>query len=139
MSYSIEQLYGMWLKGYSLRRLAAISNKPHGSIHNQFRKLYGRNACNLRAKSLVRSVLEDYEGNDKVATWAMQHISDESTSYHKSNHSLQQLSNYQTLHEEYILDQVEASEDDYDSSTWGFLRLPFYMVTLAAIAKALTK
>lgn len=133
MSYSVEELYKMWLKGRSLRSLGMLVGKPHGSIHTMFRKHYGESACNLKAKSLVRSLVEDYEDKPEVITWALSLVNDESEQYFKSNHSLSQLTAYQTLRETYILDTVEAPEVDDDASVWGFVRLPFYLEIIDSI------
>ena len=135
----VKAAYQDWLKGSSLRAIGNRIGIPHGSLHSLFRKTYGSNACNLKAKSLVRSLVSDYENNSAVVAWALTQHMEVDQCYHKSKHSLQQISNFQTLREEYLLDTVEAAVyvDPLEQSL-DFLRLPLYVVVNDAIMAVLT-
>lgn len=138
MSINYTELYKEWLRGSSLRAIAQRVGMHHGSLHGKFRKMYGMGACSLRAKSLIRSVIEDYEGDEDIITWALSIAEDSSKDYFKSNHSLQQLSNYQTLREEYIIDTVESTYmDGEDVAYWEFLRLPLYLLVMTSTSHCL--
>ena len=129
MLFEVKAAYTEWLKGSSLRAIGAKYGIPHGSIHSTFRKTYGVNACSLRAKSLVRSVIEDYEKDEQVIDWAVKQHMNTDENYYKSQHSLQQLSSFQTLREPYLLETVEAEPwVDPEDTTLTFLRLPLYML-----------
>ena len=131
MLFEVKAAYKEWLKGSSLRAIGAKYGIPHGSIHSIFRKTYGVNACSLKAKSLVRSVIEDYEKDEQVIEWAVKQHMNTDENYYKSNHSLQQLSSFQTLREPYLLETVEALPwVDPDDTTLDFLRLPLYLLNL---------
>lgn len=134
---NIKELYKDWLKGSSLRAIGQRVGIPHGTIHSAFRKEYGENACSLKAKSLVRSVIEDYEDNNEVIQWALTLCDDDSQDYFKSNHSLHELSKYQTLRESYILGTIEAPEVDENPDVWQFLRMPFYVMIMDVTVDAL--
>ncbi len=121
---NVEQVYHEWLKGSSLRKLAREVGVTHSKLHGIFRKEYGEKACNVKAKSLVRSVIADYEGNAKVVAWAVSLKADETT-LHRSRHSLNQLTSYQTLRQDWIAESVANPEQDPDN--FGFLRLPLYV------------
>ena len=88
---NVESAYKEWLKGSSLRAIGNRLGIPHGSLHSLFRKTYGKTACSLKAKSLVRSLVSDYEGNNIIVAWALTHHMEVDECYHKSKHSLQQL------------------------------------------------
>ena len=134
----ITEAYQDWLKGSSLRAIGNRLGVPHGSLHSLFRKTYGINACSLKAKSLVRSLVSDYENNSNVVAWALTQHMEVDECYHKSRHSLQQLSNFQTLREAYLLETVEAEPYvNPDEVSLEFLRLPLYLVTLDAIMDTL--
>ncbi len=134
---TIKEMYQNWLKGSSLRQLSATYGLPHSRIHMLFKRHYGENACNLQAKSLVRSLVSDYETNEDVIRWALSQYEANETQYFKSKHSIQQLSNYQTLREEYLLYTVADTEDDLDQPVWSFLRLgmmiPYYDALVTAL------
>ncbi len=138
---TIKEMYQTWLKGSSLRQLSKMYGVPHGSIHTLFKRHYGENACNLQAKSLVRSLVSDYETNEDVIRWALSQYEANETQYFKSKHSIQQLSNYQTLREEYLLYAVADTEDELEQPVWSFLRLPlvvsFYTSLKDSIGEAL--
>ena len=137
---NVESAYKEWLKGSSLRAIGNRLGIPHGSLHSLFRKTYGKTACSLKAKSLVRSLVSDYEGNNIIVAWALTHHMEVDECYHKSKHSLQQLSNFQTLREEYLLDTVEAAPWlDPDDVSLDFLRLPLYLTVNDAIMNVLAK
>lgn len=135
MSLSIEEAYKLWLKGSSLRKIAREIGISHGRLHCQFIKAYGDLACNVTARSLVRSVISDYEGNDQVATWATS-LKDNETVLHRSKHSLNQLTSYQTLRQDWIAEQVANPEQDQDSL--GFLKLPLYLLVSETILDTLS-
>ncbi len=134
---TIKEMYQNWLKGSSLRQLSATYGLPHSRIHMLFKRHYGENACNLQAKSLVRSLVSDYETNEDVIRWALSQYEANETQYFKSKHSIQQLSNYQTLREEYLLYAVADTEDELDQPVWSFLRLPLLMPFYSALTQQL--
>ncbi len=134
---TVKEMYQTWLKGSSLRQLSKMYGVPHGSIHTLFKRHYGENACNLQAKSLVRSLVSDYETNEDVIRWALSQYEANETQYFKSKHSIQQLSNYQTLREEYLLYAVADTEDELEQPVWSFLRLPLLMPFYSALTKQL--
>ncbi len=134
---TVNEMYQTWLRGSSLRQISKIYGIPHGSVHTLFKRQYGANACNLQAKSLVRSVVSDYETNEDVIRWALSQHEANETQYFKSKHSIQQLSNYQTLREEYLLYTVADTEDELDQPVWSFLRMDMYLMILDAIVAAI--
>ena len=134
----LQALYLRWLKGESLRAIARSIGVRHSTLDVWFDKTFGKKATDPVANSLVRSMLEDYPTEPVVrlwaAGWAMR--GELEKIQHRSNHSIKQLTNYQCLHEDNLMDVI-ASYEDAVVDPWSatergldFLRLPlFLMVT----------
>jgi len=58
----IELWYKHWLKGKSLRAVARGTGMTHNMVQKAFQEKYGAKATDPVANSLLRSLLEDYEG-----------------------------------------------------------------------------
>ena len=124
----LKVYYTMWLRGYSLRRLAKLMGVRHGTVHSRFRKVFGKDATNLKAMSLVRSLLEDYPDDEKLMQWSIQRIvkGELETVQHRSKHSMSMLSQYQTLNESELMDTIAVYEEP-ETEAWDFLRLPLFV------------
>lgn len=124
----LRQMYTQWLKGESLRQIARKHGVMHGTVHQWFRKEFGDKACNLVATSLVRSLLEDYEDSQDVLSWALQLVDSQviETTQHRSKHSINMLTNYQTLDETELWDTIAVYEKT--ESALDFLRLPLFLL-----------
>lgn len=58
--YSIDDLYLLWLKNHSLREIEFMTGVPHSTIHQKLRRKYGKDCCNLKKASLLRSLITEY-------------------------------------------------------------------------------
>lgn len=132
----VESLYLEWLQGSSLRELARKVGKSYTTIQTWFRLKYGKNATNLQASSLARTLIADY-GASALET-AKTLIGTTETTKHRSVHSLQQLSNYQTLHDADFLDHQIAiavgSDGQVDPES---LSLPLFMLLVESVCLVL--
>jgi hypothetical protein len=126
-SIDVESLYLEWLQGSSLRELARKVGKSYTTIQTWFRQRYGKDATNLQATSLARTLIADY-GAGAMET-AQKLIGTSETTKHRSVHSLQQLSNYQCLHDADFLDHqiAIAVGSDLDPVPEA-LRLPMFLL-----------
>lgn len=141
----LQALYLRWLKGESLRAIARSIGVRHSTLDVWFDKTFGKQATDPIANSLVRSMLEDYPNEPVVrlwaAGWAMR--GELEKIQHRSNHSIKQLTNYQCLHEDNLMDIIASSEDaviDPWSATergLDFLRLPLFLTVTQETFRAL--
>ena len=60
LTLSVEQMYQQWLGGLSLRKIGHINGLGRMTVLAAFRKVYGKDACNLRKQSLARIVFQEY-------------------------------------------------------------------------------
>lgn len=134
----LSELYIAWLKGKSLRAIAANTTYGHSTIHAYFKKEFGTKACNRDAQSLVRSLIEDYPDQPDILEWGLKAATGGlvETQQHRSNHSMNMLSQYQTLDDDELLDTI-AFTHDAEEETLDFLRLPLYKMILRVIAQQL--
>lgn len=136
----LQDIYKQWLQGESLRTVAGKSGVTHSTIHTHLKKAFGERATNRKAASLYRSLLEDYPDSPEVLEWVMKLVTDgvlvEEGTFHRSNHSLDVHSQYQTLQDDQLMYTIAASEDT-EESTLDFLRLPLYLLVSDSIYTAL--
>ena len=125
-----------WLKGKSLRKLGAEIGVSRTTLQTWFRKQYGDGATNRKYTSMARTILEDYAKVDGIETVAINALKVEGNYY--SEHSLNMLSEYQCLHDPRLMDIIASEENiEVSKDTWGFLRLPFFMVLTDTLARTL--
>lgn len=135
-SVDIESLYLEWLQGSSLRELARKVGKSYTTIQTWFRQKYGRDATDLQATSLARSLMADYGAS--AMEIAQKLIGTSETTKHRSVHSLQQLSNYQCLHDADFLDhQIVITAGGDNEPDPESLSLPLFMLLVDSVAAVL--
>lgn len=124
---ALSVLYVQWLQGRSLRAIAAETNLGHSTLHAWFKKEFGVRACNRNAQSLVRSVVEDYPDQENVLEWALKASTGGlvEQQQHRSNHSMNMLSQFQTLDDDALWDTIAVADPESEEGL-EFLRLPLY-------------
>lgn len=112
----LQALYLRWLKGESLRQIARSIGIRHSTLDVWFDQTFGKRATDPVANSLVRSMLEDYPNEPVVQLWAAGFAlrGEYEVVQHRSNHSIRQLTNYQCLHEDGLMDIIATSEAELD-------------------------
>lgn len=141
----LQALYLRWLKGESLRQIARSIGVRHGTVDVWFDTTFGKQATDPTANSLVRSLLEDYPNDPVVLLWAAgwSKKGQLETLQHRSRHSIGQLTKFQCLHDDGLMDVLATSEDieadpwDTTKDSLDFLRLPLYHMVLEQTATAL--
>lgn len=126
LDIDLTETYIDWIKGKSLRYLAAKLQKEHGvkvthtSLFGWLNDQFGEGATNRTAMSLQRSLLSDYIGTphgDTVEAWIRQNLHLRSEVQHRSKHSIRQLTVNQTCRDDEILEYMTPQEDaDF---VWG--------------------
>lgn len=108
----LQALYLRWLRGESLRQIARSIGIRHSTLDVWFDQTFGKKATDPVANSLVRSMLEDYPNEPVVQLWAAGFAlrGEYETVQHRSNHSIKQLTNYQCLHEDGLMDIIATSD-----------------------------
>lgn len=125
----VEKLYLRWLKGEPLRKIASSIGVRHQALDYWFKKTYGFQSTNLQANSLVRSLFQDYPNSVEVRLWAAGWAKrgEKENHYHRSNHNIKQLTNYQVLDDPALMDFLACDEPE-NLDRFGFLRLPLYLM-----------
>lgn len=119
-------LYIEWLGSRSLRAIAGQNGMAHQSLHSWLKEEFGMDATDPVALSLQRSMLEDYPGNPLVQEWVKDHLATRSEKQHRSEHSLQELTRFQTARDDEILEfMVEPMS--YSAGQDDRLRLPLFI------------
>lgn len=141
----LQALYLRWLKGESLRQIARSIGVRHGTVDVWFDSTFGKQATDPTANSLVRSMLEDYPDDPVVLLWAAGWAKKGQleTLQHRSKHSMGQLTKFQCLHDDGLMD-VLATSNDAEADPWDatrdsldFLRLSLYQMVAEQVATAL--
>lgn len=130
----LQALYLRWLQGESLRQIARSIGVRHSTLDVWFDSTFGKKATDPIANSLVRSMLEDYPNEPVVRLWAAGFAlrGEYEVVQHRSNHSIRQLTNYQCLHEDGLMDIIATSDIEVDPDEYilqqeakdGHKRLP---------------
>ncbi|MFB2938395.1 hypothetical protein ACE1B6_24375 [Aerosakkonemataceae cyanobacterium BLCC-F154] len=111
----IQEQYLEWLKGKSLRAIARKVGISHSAVQAKFQMLYGRQATDPVATSLVRSLLDDYGCTEEVLSLLPKLIGVYENTQHRSRHSINQLTRYQTATDDLMMDyltEVASVSDD---------------------------
>jgi hypothetical protein len=107
-----EELYVRWLSGESLRAIAASlppdKSMSHNSVKRLFAARYGSHATNPKETSLARSILADYGTKPEIVAWALRQVAEPDEYYHRSQHSIKQLTLFQVQQNEAVL-EIESS------------------------------
>lgn len=142
-----KDLYKCWLSGQSLRSLGREIGCSHNTVAAVLKRKYGDKATNLVARSLERTLVQDYglsqiEYAFKLAT----QNPDGDGQKHRSKHNLRQLTQYQSSGRDHVIETVssldamqaqEEAQEREEAGAFGFLRLPFFQVLTGTIAEAL--
>lgn len=136
----VKPLYVRWLRGESLRAIAA-SLPPeracsHNTIKRRFARLIGPHATDPRATSLARAILSDYPDDPGVEAWALEAVRNPEQQRHYSRHNLKQLTLWQTARNDVVL-EIEAAKLNEPDPTPAPLSMALLCLTYDAIAALL--
>lgn len=136
---TLDKYYLRWLKGEPLRAIARSEGIRHQKIDYWFRKVYGKQSTNLVANSLVRSMLKDYPNSPEVLLWVTGWANKglKETDYHRSNHSISQLTQFQTMEDPLLMDIIAVGSEPENQDSFGFLRLPLFILMTNKLASDL--
>jgi hypothetical protein len=138
----IEALYLTWLYGKSTRQIAKVLGCDKNVLVNLLERYYGEDAVNPAAKSLLRSLAEDYPDDSTTLEFIKQNIrikeKCEGYSYvtytshyakgttvrktlnrplyvqHRSNHSMDELTRAQCMGD-LVINRQRSSENEFDA------------------------
>lgn len=133
---ALKRLYELWVAGVSLRSLAEPLGVRHSTLRGWLQDTYGNSATDPVKLSLAKSLVDDYEDQPEVKGWVMDNLDslNSETVQHRSEHSIRQLSRYQTVRDFDMMDCLAIAPDDLEEplEAWDFLRLPLTLAVLEA-------
>jgi hypothetical protein len=133
----IEDAYWAWLNGSTLRQLGEQYGLSHATIKKQFELRWGKGATDdLEAKSLIRSMIQDYPDNPTVRKWAREHMGLVSGKTY-SKKTIATLSKFQTVHDPALLEfMVEGTREEPSGDIYGSTYIKMMLLYLSAVCLA---
>lgn len=138
-SEMVSDLYKDWLSGKTVEEIRHKVKLPNGktpkmiTVYSWLRKKYGSKACNFRANSLRRSLLEDIrkgkiripeDQREEVMAWVMTAEEDSTNTYYSENYLKGKMSRNMEFKPEMAIAQPEEDVKiyqliDHDGKVWS--------------------